>query len=104
MKKIIICRSTGTMLIADGSGKMTGLIKPNMEQAAEYIEINTPENQNNSQYIMVGFLTESDLQVKYTSKASNTFKSYISDPASTTKYTSTELRGRILQYLKGGFI
>ena len=103
MKTIIIRRSTDTMLIPDGNDKITGLIRPSMDKAADYIEIETPENQNNSQYIMVGFLTESDLQVDYKSDASNTFKSYISDPASTIKYTSRELRGRILQYLEGGF-
>ena len=91
------------MLMPNTNGKITGLIRSSMERAAEYIEINTPEKQNNSQYVMVGLLTESDLQVEYKSDASTTFKSYVADPASTIQYTSRELRGRILQYLEGGF-
>ena len=103
MKILVIQRKRDNLELPRPNGKISGRIAPYLEGGLQSVDILTPLEQANDRFIIIGALEESDFQVDYKTDASTNYKPYITDPYWTLKYTSREMEGRILHYLKGGF-
>ena len=103
MKILVIQRPRDILRLPGPNGKITGRIAPYLEGGLQSVDILTPLEQANDRFIIIGALEESDFQEDYKTDATTNYKPYITDPYWTLKYTSREMEGRIIHYLKGGF-
>ena len=103
MKTIIIQRHEDTTLTPDETRQIHGIMFTKTNVGLLSVNIVTLLSQAANQFITIGRLLEQDFDVEYKSDASSTYNSYIVNPSETFQYTTRELRGRILEYLEGGF-
>ena len=103
MNSIIIRRHEDTTLTPDKTRQIHGIMLTGTNVGLLSVNLSTLLSQAANQFITIGRLIEQDFDVKYKTDASSTYNSYIVNPSETFQYTTRALRGRILEYLEGGF-